>query len=157
AQERNFTPIPQPGGDLPKLEKFDASYLDRSKDPCADFFQFACSKWIAAHPIPADMRATSVVLPLLLYNQTILRAALEKAAANKQATGSAKQVGDLWQSCMDEKGRGANGKSWLQPHFKTIDAMKSTKDLAAVVAYLHLNFPSAWLGDDNSTKAPLFG
>jgi endothelin-converting enzyme/putative endopeptidase len=158
AQERNYTPVPpDTDSDLPKLEKFEPSLLDKSKDPCSDFFAYACSKWIGAHPIPPDMRGTSVALPLFLYNQTILRNAMEKAAANPQAGGSQKQIGDLWRSCMDEAGRNANGKSWLAPHLKVIDAMKSKQDLAAVVAYLHQNFPAAWEGDDNSTPAALFG
>jgi hypothetical protein len=56
AQVRNYTPV-----ELPKLEKFDVSLIDKSKNACTDLFQHACSKWIAAHPIPADMPATSVV------------------------------------------------------------------------------------------------
>jgi putative endopeptidase len=157
-QERNYTPIPaQAGGDLPKLEKFDASMLDKSKDPCVDFYQYTCSKWIAAHPIPADMPVTSVALPLFLYNQTILRNAMEKAAANKQATGSEKQIGEYWRSCMDEAGRSANGKSWLAARLKTVDALKAKKDLAAVLADMHQSFTATWQGDDNSTKAPVFG
>ncbi|MGA2183620.1 MAG: M13 family metallopeptidase [Bryobacteraceae bacterium] len=143
--------------ELPKLEQFDPSLVDKSIDPCSDFFKYTCSKWVAAHPIPQDMPATSVVLPLYLYNQTILRAAMEKAAADKQATGSERQIGDFWQSCMDETGRDAGGKAWLQPHLKEIDSLQSKKDLSRVLARLHLNFPAVWEGDDNSTKAPLFG
>ena len=144
-------------GDLPKLEKFDASLIDKSKDACNDFFQYTCAKWIAAHPIPADMPLTSVGLPLYLYNQTILRQAMEKAASNPQARGSDRQIGDFWRSCMDEPRRKVNGKAWLQSHLKEIESLKSKKDLSRVLAYLHLNFPAAWQPDDNSTKVPLFG
>jgi putative endopeptidase len=151
-QVRNYTPV-----DLPSLEKFNVSWIDKSKDPCTDFFQYSCSKWIAAHPIPADMPSTSVAQPVFLYNQTILRNALEKAAANPKATGSEKQIGDFWQSCMDVSGRDANGKAWLQPHLSTIDGMKSKKELSRLLAYLHMNFQAAWEGDDNSTKSPGFG
>jgi predicted metalloendopeptidase len=98
-----------------------------------------------------------VILPLYLYNQTILRNAMEKAASDKQAHGSERQIGDFWQSCMDEAGRDAHGKSWLQSDLKTIEALESSKDLARLTAYLHLNFSAVWHGDDNSTKAPLFG
>ena len=142
---------------LPTLEKFDPSLIDKSKDACVDFYQYTCSKWVAAHPIPSDMPSTSVALPLFLYNQTILKDAMEKAAADKQAKGSERQIGDFWKSCMDESGRNANGKAWLQPHLAAIAGLKSKSDLARLVAYLHLNFPSSWVSDDNSAKAPLFG
>src|SRR5690242_12337676 len=142
---------------LPKLEKFEASMIDKSKDACTDFYQYTCSKWVASHPIPADMPSTSVSLPLFLYNQTILKNAMEKAAADPQAKGSERQIGDFWKSCMDESGRKANGKAWLKPHLATIESLKSKKDLSRVISYLHLNFPATWQGDDNSTKAPLFG
>src|SRR5450432_1379610 len=159
SQALNYTPLarPQAGGDLPKLERFDPAGIDKSKDACTNFYQYTCSKWIAGHPIPADMPMTSVDLPLFLYNQTILRDAMEKAAANRQARGSERQIGDFWRSCMDESGRKANGRAWLQTHLNAIDSLKSKRDLARVLAYVHLNFPAAWQGDDNSTKVPLFG
>ncbi|KAK6054549.1 hypothetical protein COOONC_07945 [Cooperia oncophora] len=28
--------------------------MNFSVDPCEDFFEFTCGKWIAAHPIPDD-------------------------------------------------------------------------------------------------------
>src|SRR5689334_4145831 len=118
--------------DLPKLEKFDPSLMDKSKDPCVDLYQYACSTWTAAHPIPPDLAAMSVAHPLFLYNQTILRNALEKAAANKSATGNEAVIGRFWQSCMDDKGRDANGRAWLRPHLAEIETLKSAKDLARV-------------------------
>src|SRR5215472_3175410 len=116
------------GGDLPKLEKFDPVWIDKSKDACVDFYAYTCSKWLAAHPISPDLPTTGTALPLFLYNQTILRNALETAAANKQASGSERQIGDYWQSCMDVKVRDANGKSWLQPSMSTIASLKSSQD-----------------------------
>ena len=147
-------------GELPKLEKFDPSIVDKTKNACVDFFQYTCSKWVAAHPISPDMAVTSTGRPVSLYNQTILRNALDAAAANKQATGSQRQIGDYYQSCMDETTRDAKGKAWLQPHLNVIASLKSSKDLPRVVAYLHQNFPSAWLmwnDDDNYAAAPMFG
>lgn len=149
--------VAQTTADLPKLEKFDPSLIDHTKDACTDFYQYTCSKWIAAHPIPPDMPATSVILPLYLYNQTILRNAMEAAAAASHPTSNQRQIGDFWRSCMDESGRAAQGKEWLRPHMAAIASLKSKADLARVIAYVHLNFPAAWEGDDNSTKAALFG
>ena len=168
AQVKSASPFPgalsagatPAAAELPKLEKFDPSLVDKTKNACGDFYQYTCSKWVAAHPITPDMPVSSTDLPLFLYNQTILRNALDAAAANKQATGSQRQIGDYYQSCMDEKIRNADGKAWLQPSLNTIASLKSSKDLPRVVAYLHLNFPAAsdlWNNDDNYSKAPMFG
>jgi hypothetical protein len=62
--------------DLPKLEKFDPSLVDKTKNACGDFYQYTCTNWLAAHPITPDMPSTSTERPLFLYNQTILRNAL---------------------------------------------------------------------------------
>ena len=160
AQTTSATADGTGAGQLPALERFDPSIVDKTKNACADFYAYTCSKWVAAHPITPDMAATSTARPLFLYNQTILRNALEKAANDPQAAGSDRQIGDYWRSCMDPTVRNANGKSWLQPHLNAISALKSPQDLPRVIAYLHLNFPSSWLmwnDDDNYAKAPMFG
>ena len=36
-----------------RVERFSIDQVDKSLDPCTDFFQYACSKWIKANPIPA--------------------------------------------------------------------------------------------------------
>ena len=33
---------------------FDVAAIDKSADPCTDFFQYACGNWNKANPIPAD-------------------------------------------------------------------------------------------------------
>ena len=33
---------------------FSADMLDKSVDPCTDFYAYACSKWKAQNPIPSD-------------------------------------------------------------------------------------------------------
>jgi predicted metalloendopeptidase len=34
--------------------RFSPDMLDKSIDPCTDFYAYACSKWKAQNPIPSD-------------------------------------------------------------------------------------------------------
>ena len=41
--------------DAPKGNvRFSADMLDKSIDPCVNFYNYACSKWQAKNPIPGD-------------------------------------------------------------------------------------------------------
>jgi endothelin-converting enzyme/putative endopeptidase len=141
----------------PQLDRFDASVLDKSKDPCVDFYQYSCSKWQSTHPIPSDLPAVSTGTPLFLWNQTILRETLEKAAANPSAKGTEQLVGDYWKSCMNLDLRAAKGKQWLAEALKPVDAMKNKQELAKVLAHLHRGLIPAWEGEDNQTSTALIG
>ncbi len=63
----------------PKLEHFDPNQVDRSLDPCQDFYKFACNKWFAANPIPTD-EALWGTGSLAIWNETVLRETMEKAS-----------------------------------------------------------------------------
>src|SRR5262249_39830233 len=39
---------------VPKLEHFDPDLVDKTLDPCNDFYKYSCNKWVGANPIPAD-------------------------------------------------------------------------------------------------------
>ncbi len=157
AVSTSFAQSPADKQNPPKLDRFDASMLDKSKDPCVDFYQYSCSKWQAANPIPGDLPVVSTGTPLYLWNQTILRETLEKAAANPSAKGTEQLVGDYWKSCMNLDLRATKGKQWLADALKPVDAMKDKKELAKLLAQLHHGLIPAWEGDDNQTNTVLLG
>jgi predicted metalloendopeptidase len=73
---------------VPELQRFDPAQVDKSLDPCTDFFQYACSKWNKANPIPADQATWGTFNALGIWNLAAVRNTLEeaeKASANRTA------------------------------------------------------------------------
>ncbi len=142
----------------PKLEHFDINLVDKSLDPCQDFYEYACSKWNAANPIPADQVAWGTGSGLRYWNENILREALQKAAAQtNNRTDYEQKIGDYWAACTDESGIESAGTRDLKAGLERIDQMKNKSQLAGQVAYVHMAVPGAWDGDDNQTRAALLG
>ncbi len=148
----------QASPELPKLEHFDSKMADPALDPCTDFYQYACSKWMKANPIPADQVSWGTGSPLQIWNESVLRETLEKNAADDATRGAVqKQIGDYWYACIDEKGIEATGAKAIQPELNRIAALKNKKQLAEAIARLHLIIPGAESPDSNQTDAAVFG
>jgi predicted metalloendopeptidase len=144
--------------DAPKLSHFDPTLVDKTLNPCDDFYKYACNKWIAANPIPADQVYWSTGSGLELWNDTVLRETLEANSKNDpQRSPVQKKIGDYWAACMDESGIEAAGLKPLQPELERIAALKSKKEITLEIAHLHHLFPGAWAQSDNQTNSPFFG
>ncbi len=142
---------------LPKLNRFDSSAVDKSLDPCQDFYKFVCSKWQAANPIPADQSSWTTGSNLNLWNQTILRNAMEEAASAKNRDAIHQKVGDYWSACMNETAINQAGIKPVQPLLDHIAAIKNKSQLADLIAEMHKSTPAAWNGGNTQTNAVAFG
>ncbi len=141
-----------------KLEHFDPSLVDKTLDPCNDFYKYSCSKWLAANPIPADQVYWSTGSGLELWNENLLRETLQAASANDPQRGAVQQkIGDYYAACMDESGIESFGLKPLQPELTRIAALKSKKEITLEIVRLHHLFPGAWQQSDNQTNSPFFG
>ncbi len=118
---------------LPKANRFQIADLDTSKNACTDFGGYANGKWLAANTIPSD-RTTWGSFEVLGERSTAVQQQLaEQAAADKNATGVEKIVGDFWSTGMDEAKINAQGIEPIKAELAAIDALN---DQAAIVAYL---------------------
>jgi putative endopeptidase len=143
---------------VPKLDHFDPDLVDKTLNPCDDFYKYACNKWIAANPIPADQVYWSTGGSLEMWNDNVLRETLQAASKNDSTRSALQQkIGDYWAACMDESGIESAGMKPLQPELDRIAGLKSKKEITLEIAHLHHAFPGAWEGSDNQTNAPFFG
>jgi putative endopeptidase len=143
---------------VPKLDHFDPDLVDKTLNPCDDFYKYACNKWIAANPIPADQVYWSTGGGLEMWNDNVLRETLQAASKNDSTRSALQQkIGDYWAACMDESGIESAGMKPLQPELDRIAGLKSKKEITLEIAHLHHAFPGAWEGSDNQTNAPFFG
>jgi predicted metalloendopeptidase len=126
----------QPAG--ASVPSFDAAALDKSADPCVDFYQYACGGWNKNNPVPADQPIWGRFDELAERNRQILRGILEKAASQTAGrTPNQQKIGDYYASCMDEAAINKKGVAVLKPEFERIDAVKDKSELPGLVAHLH--------------------
>src|SRR5262249_52732320 len=104
--------------------------IDRSVDPCTDFFAYANGAWRAAHPIPQSMTRWSRRWEAGETSKERLKAILEEIAAKKDwAAGSLeRQLADDYAACMDQSAIDALGVTPILPLLDAIDGMKGPAD-----------------------------
>src|SRR6266852_9327204 len=111
--QRNSTPDPL---------RFDLSGIDRSADPCLDFYAYACGGWRATHPIPPDKFRISRYNEMIDRNEAWTRELIENASSESRVrTLLERQVGDEYASCLDQAGIDARGQGSQRQDIDGID------------------------------------
>jgi endothelin-converting enzyme/putative endopeptidase len=113
----------------------DVTAMDRSIDPCVDFFAYACGGWIKNNPIPPDQSSWDLYSKMEDENKTKLRGILEAASAPDAGRSAVNQkIGDYYASCMDEKAMENKGVEPLKLDLERIAKISSKSELADVVS-----------------------
>lgn len=120
---------------LPYSPSLDVTSMDKSIDPCADFYTYSCGGWTKKNPIPADQSSWSVYGKLYNDNQQFLWGILDDLAKNKSGRDANQQkIGDYFGACMDEAAVEKLGATPLKPQLDAIAGLQSKKDLAPFLA-----------------------
>ena len=129
-------PSVQPLDKMPYSPSLDVTSLDRSADPCVDFYRFSCGGWMKNNPIPGDQASWSVYAKLANENQQFLWGILEADAKAANRTPVQQKVGDYFESCMDTAAIDAAGLKPVAPELAGVDALSTRQQLIAALTAL---------------------
>src|SRR6266568_2636652 len=122
-----------------ELRVFDPSLIDKAIDPCDNFYRYSCNGWFKHNPLPPDQTAYGRFTELFELNRLHLKQILEDAAKPEPTRAANEQkIGDEYASCMDTAAVNKLGIAPLQPELDRIAALKSTSELPALLAHLHI-------------------
>jgi putative endopeptidase len=129
-----------------QIKGMNMAFVDKSADPCTDFYQSACGNFKKLYPIPPDRAGYGNFYLLAEENEKALHAILDKASANDPSrTANEQKIGDYYASCLDTDAINKEGMKPLQAELDKIDALTSKSGLPAILAHDQLIFVNALL------------
>jgi endothelin-converting enzyme/putative endopeptidase len=124
---------------LPYSPSLDLTDMDRSVNPCEDFYRYSCGGWLKKNPIPSDQSSWSVYSKLTQDNERFLWGILEDTAKPNPARSAVeREIGDFFAACMDEPAVEKAGAGPLREELAAIRALKSVADFPELLAREHL-------------------
>jgi putative endopeptidase len=121
---------------------FSLDNLDKTVDPCVDFYQYACGNWLKAAEIPADQTEWVSFVELYERNLVTERDILEKASAATKRSAVDQKIGDFYGACVDGQAADSKGIAPLKPELDRVAAVQDKAGLMEALARVHLMGPN---------------
>ena len=138
---------------LPYSPSLDVTSMDKTVDPCVDFYPLLLRRMAEEEPDSARpdvmVRVRQAVSGQPEFSAR--RFWNRRRRPRRSATQSTQKMGDFYAACMDEAAVEKRGITPIQPKLDAIAQVKSVKDLAPLVARLQFSFfrygdssPAVW-------------
>jgi putative endopeptidase len=119
-----------------EIKSFDLSAIDKTADPCTDFYQYSCGNWVKSNPIPSDQVRWARSFSLLRERNRYLLWEELDAAAKAPKTPLQKQYGAFFAACMNTDEVEKKGITPIQPAWKEIAGLTDASQLPALLGEL---------------------
>ena len=132
-----MTPAARPWAEQHK-SGLDVAGFDRRFPPQDDLYRHVNGAWLARTPMPGDRVTYGAFSEMSERAERDVRAIIEEVIArpNRPGGSAAQQIADLYTSVVDEARLEEIGIKSIEPQLRRIDAIASTRDVAAEAGYL---------------------
>jgi endothelin-converting enzyme/putative endopeptidase len=128
---------PSTSGAPKEIPSFDVTAIDKSIEPCVDFYQYACGNWMKNNPVPADKSRWGRFDELAEHNLYILRDILTQAQGPGQHSAPENMVGEFYAACMDESIIETKGTAPLTAELARLNGVSTRADVIRQIAAMH--------------------
>ncbi|MEP7352647.1 MAG: M13 family metallopeptidase [Acidobacteriota bacterium] len=120
------------------ISGFSVAALNKTVDPCANFYQFACGGWLTTNPIPGDVSRWGRFDALSERNRALLQNVLETASSPRAGRSTLEQkLGDYYAACMDDSVANIRSMDALQRDLNRIDVVSNQNELTDLMIYTY--------------------
>ena len=126
--------LPDPGRPAGPRSGVETAYVDPAVRPQDDLYRHLNGKWLDTFQLPADKGVYGAFTYIDDQAQEQLRGIVEGLAAAGGGDADARKIADLYASFMDTDTLEARGIAPLGDAFAAIDAVRSPRDIAVLIA-----------------------
>jgi putative endopeptidase len=132
--------------------RFSADMLDKSIDPCNDFYAYACSKWMAQNPVPSDrpmgpLQRTGAARRIYCPRHSGKGIGRPAGPQRRTSRRSAITTPPAWTKARSKR----RAPSRSQQDFESIAAIKSKEELPQEIVRLHREGTDVLFGFDSGS------